>query len=153
MLHLKLIREYFLNHTTIGSLFLNGEFFCYTLEDKVRQPDKSDPNYLNVAKWKVKGETAIPAGAYPVIVSRSNRFQRDLPEVLGVPGFSGIRIHPGNTSEDTEGCILVGTEVTKGKQFLDGVFLSNSRTAFNALFTEIKANYKVAEANIMLEVI
>ncbi len=81
---------------TIGSLFVDGKRECFTLEDPVREGPK------------VMHETAIPAGTYPVIIDRSQRFGRMLPRVLHVPGFEGIRIHGGNTSSDTSGCILVG---------------------------------------------
>lgn len=80
---------------TFGTLAVNGVFFCHTLEDAIRD-------------HKLLHETAIPAGTYTVIIDRSQRFQRMLPRLLNVPGFEGIRIHPGNTREDTSGCILVG---------------------------------------------
>lgn len=87
---------------TIGKLYINGEYFCDTLEDTVR--DKKIPN-----------KTAIPAGTYKVIVNTSPRFKRLLPRLLDVPGFEGILIHRGNTPEDTSGCILVGENKVKGK--------------------------------------
>lgn len=70
-------------------------FLCYTLEDIVRDE-------------KVRGKTAIPSGTYPLRISRSIRFKRDLPEVMNVPNYAGVRIHGGNTHENTEGCPLVG---------------------------------------------
>lgn len=82
---------------TLGQLFVNGTPFCFTLEDAVRAPGV-----------KVPGQTAIPFGRYRVIVTESQRFGRRLPLVLDVPGFTGIRIHEGNTVTDTSGCILVG---------------------------------------------
>jgi len=93
---------------TLGKLHVNGIRMLYTVEDKVRQV-----NGVPVIEWKVKGETAIPTGDYRVIVSMSHRFKKMLPLLLDVPGFEGIRIHPGNTDKDTEGCILVGTHRTK----------------------------------------
>lgn len=104
---------------TIGMLSIGGAYECFTLEDVVRDV-------------KIPGKTAIPAGAYNLVITPSNRFKRDLPLVEGVPGFEGIRIHPGNRAEDTEGCILVG--LSKGKDFV-----SESRKAFDALFLKIKA--------------
>ena len=106
---------------TIGELLINGEHECYTLEDIVR-PDGAP---------KVFGETAIPYGTYRVIVNHSQRFQRDLPLLLGVVGFEGIRIHPGNRAVDTHGCLLVGTGYS-------GSSVTNSRVAFDALFPKIR---------------
>ena len=80
---------------TIGQLFVNGEYFCDTLEDEIRQV-------------KVMHETAIPAGTYKVTLERSPRFKRILPLLHNVPGFTGILIHSGNTDKHTSGCILVG---------------------------------------------
>jgi hypothetical protein len=82
---------------TIGKLYIDGTYFCDTLEDTVRP-----------AGVKIPGQTAIPAGEYKVVLTVSNRFKRLLPEILNVPDFIGIRIHRGNTYKDTEGCILVG---------------------------------------------
>lgn len=82
---------------TIGRMTVDSGWSCWTCEDAVR-PDGI----------KVYGETAIPAGRYNVDITWSPRFQRDLPLLLNVQGFVGIRIHPGNTARDTEGCILVG---------------------------------------------
>ena len=90
---------------TIGKLFVDGRYFCDTLEDRVRN--------LPVEK-KVMHETAIPAGTYDVRVTWSPRFRRNLPLLLGVPYFSGIRIHRGNNAGDTSGCILVGENRVKG---------------------------------------
>ena len=87
---------------------------------------------MPVSEWKVKGETAIPAGTYQVIISHSNRFKRELPLLLNVPGFEGIRIHPGDTAEDTEGCILPGKRIGEN-------CVLDSRTAFNELFATLEA--------------
>ena len=108
---------------TLGTLSVNGKLLCWTLEDTVREVDGQP-----VSKWKVLGATAIPRGKYAVIITYSNRFKRDMPLLVDVPGFSGIRIHPGNTSEDTEGCILVGGRPTKPN------WLPNSRMTFDKLF-------------------
>ena len=87
---------------TIGKLYIDGVFFSDTIEDKVRDV-------------KIKGITAIPYGTYKVVLSLSNRFKKVLPLLVSVPGFEGVRIHAGNTSEDTEGCILVGENKGVGK--------------------------------------
>ncbi len=104
--------------STIGEMYINGKFFCYTLEDKVRDV-------------KIKGITAIPAGEYGVILTVSARFGVLMPLLLNVKGFDGVRIHNGNTDKDTEGCILVGK--TKGKDFI-----GSSRTAFTELMKLLK---------------
>jgi len=101
---------------TIGRLYIDGDGFCDTLEDKVR-PD-------GVKIW---GETAIPAGTYKVIITESARFKRRLPLLVDVPMFEGIRIHPGNTAVDTHGCILVGVNSVKGK-------VTQSQSTFKKLF-------------------
>ena len=91
---LKLIREEFNDICTIGKLFINDEFFCYTLEDKDRGLKDSDPLPLIVAK-KVFGKTAIPKGKYKVIVNESPKFKRMLPRILNTKGFTG---HPMGVS-------------------------------------------------------
>lgn len=123
---LELIRQWLTDESTIGMLSVNGIFECYTLEDKMREI-VGQP----VADWKIAGKTAIPIGTYDVVVTFSNRFQKWLPELLNVPDFAGIRIHPGNDDVDTEGCILVGQ--TKGDNYI-----FNSRVAFNQLFSKIQ---------------
>lgn len=100
---LRLIREPSAASTTIGVLFVDDRFFAFTLEDELRERPGQP-----VLTWKVAGQTAIPAGRYRVVVSYSPRFGRPLPELLDVPGFTGIRLHPGNRHTDTEGCVLVG---------------------------------------------
>jgi len=86
---------------TIGKLYIDGAYFCDTLEDTVR-------------KEKIAGKTAIPAGTYKVKKTYSPRFNKQLPEILDVPGFTGVRIHAGNTAKDTDGCLLLGLNKTKG---------------------------------------
>ena len=110
--------------STIGELWVDGKFQCFTLEDVVRQ-------FGPAGEGKVYGKTAIPAGTYRVVVTMSNRFKTELPLLQSVPFFEGIRIHPGNTAADTDGCILVGTS----KSFN---YVGSSRIAFNALFAKIK---------------
>lgn len=84
---------------TEGVLTLDGKFLCWTLEDPVRK--------ITSQKDKVDGNTAIPKGEYKTIVNMSTRFHREMIQLLDVPYFKGIRIHGGNTTADTEGCILV----------------------------------------------
>lgn len=107
---------------TIGKLFVDGVVECYTLEDVVRKDGS-----------KVDGKTAIPAGTYKVIIDDSTRFKRPMPHILRVPNFEGVRIHSGNTDADTEGCILLGTEIENDD------FISGSRDAFNDFFPKLQA--------------
>ena len=111
-------RSIFTEKSTIGELWLDGRFQCYTLEDTCRQK-------------KIAGVTAIPAGHYQVTINFSEKFKRDMPLLLNVPNFDGVRIHWGNKAEDSEGCILVG----KGK---DADFISSSKAAFDELFPIIQ---------------
>lgn len=108
---LRLLREPSAQDATLGLLLIDGRWFCWTLEDVVREV-AGQP----VAAWKQPGVTAIPAGVYPVRVTLSSRFKRPLPLVLNVPGFEGIRFHRGNHHTDTEGCIIVGA--TRGPAFV-----------------------------------
>ena len=91
---------------TVGRLFVDGKFFCNTLEDTVR--DLSNEK-------KVYGKTAIPYGEYKVVYNWSPKFGRNLPRLLNVPAFEGILIHPGNTADDSAGCILVGRNTEVGQ--------------------------------------
>lgn len=116
---LLLKRLYRTEHSTIGELYVDGKFECYTLEDKERDV-------------KIKSETAIPKGTYIVGITLSNRFKKLLPILINVPNFEGVRIHSGNTNHDTEGCILVGT--TRSKDFI-----GNSRVAFQRLFKKMQS--------------
>ena len=105
---------------TIGKLYIDGKYECYTLEDAVRNN-------------KIQDVTAIPTGEYKLVIDASTRFKRDMPHILNVPNFTGVRIHSGNTSKDTEGCILLGTTWSGGD------FISQSKTAFDKFFTKLKA--------------
>lgn len=113
---------------TIGKLYDENQFICYTLEDKVREV-AGEP----VESWKKQNETAIPTGVYPVTITMSTRFRTRLPLLLNVPGFTGIRIHTGNSSKDTEGCILVGS-TWDGKSG----WIGSSKVAFSILFPMIE---------------
>ena len=99
---------------TIGKLFINGTYFCDTLEDVDRGLEDNMP-LPQIQKQKKYCDTAIPTGRYIVELTASTRFGRVLPILIGVKGFDGIRIHRGNTSEDTLGCILVGENKAVGK--------------------------------------
>lgn len=105
---------------TPGSLYVGSYKYCDTLEDEDRElelyPEK-----------KVYAETAIPRGTYVLSVTFSTRFQQWMPEIMNVPGFSGVRLHAGNSTSDTEGCILVGKS-TENKDLAFG-----SRQIYEAL--------------------
>jgi hypothetical protein len=97
---LRLHRDVFDPGFTLGVLYHDDAFLGYTCEDAEREGDK------------VYGKTAIPRGRYRVTISHSARFGKDMPEVHDVPGFSGVRIHGGNTAADTLGCPLLGSKRT-----------------------------------------
>lgn len=134
---LLLERTTYTDKSTIGKLYINGVFQCFTLEDKDRQLEQ------DISK-KVYGESAIPRGTYQVVITYSKRFRTELPLLVDVKGFEGIRIHPGNFSVDTEGCILVGSGTAPDRLF-------NSRAAFNALFQRLEVAYAKGE-EITIEV-
>lgn len=137
---LKVIRKIFTDESCIGELHLNGSFFCYTLEDKDRDLIQTQP-ITEIAQKKLFGKTAIPYGKYDLALTFSNRFQKYMPQVLNVPCFEGIRIHPGNTALDTLGCLIVG--MNKGENIV-----TDSRTAYNALMKMFKAVEKKEKITI-----
>jgi len=113
---------------TVGKLYANDEFICYTLEDTVREVEGQP-----VSEWKVHGQTAIPRGNYTVDITFSQRFQVKLPLLHDVLGFTGVRIHTGNSAKDTEGCILVG-EAWDGSSG----WIGSSKVAFSLLMPKIE---------------
>jgi hypothetical protein len=114
------------NGATLSEVLVNGKHECFMCEDVVRPTGQ-----------KVFGETAIPAGTYQVANTFSPRFGKYLPLLLNVPGYAGVRIHPGNKAADTEGCLLPGLKLGA-----DGKTVEQSVLAFNALFAKIKAAEK-----------
>ncbi|MBP9994103.1 MAG: hypothetical protein KBT67_04055 [bacterium] len=132
ILKIKLERLWLKESYTIGKLYVDGKYLCDTLEDKFRD--------LSKAK-KVYGETAIPAGEYRVIMTYSPKFRREMPLLLNVPQFETVRIHPGNTADDTEGCILVGENKVKGG-------LINSRIHSDRLNEMIQS----ADGDVIIEI-
>lgn len=123
---LEVKREPSTENCTLGAFYVNDVFKYFSLEDVVRPV-------------KIMHETAIPAGDYRVDITYSNRFKRDLPILMNVPGFEGIRIHPGNDKSSTSGCILVG--MTKGHDCVN-----YSRVAFDTLFDEMRKAHDRGEA-------
>ncbi len=113
-------REIFNDDCTLGRFYIEGEHYAYTCEDKERYLEVNGPDA------KVPKETAIPRGRYRMTVTYSKRFNKVMPELKGVPYFTGVRIHGGNTKDDTEGCPLIGEErtengVRKCKEVVDGL--------------------------------
>ncbi|MCM1260524.1 MAG: DUF5675 family protein [Staphylococcus sp.] len=131
---LTLYRKFLGKDYTIGKLFVNGEYFCDTLEDTVRPEGE-----------KIPGKTAIPYGTYDVILTMSPKFKRVLPLLLNVPNFEGIRIHNGNSASDSSGCILVGFNKQKG-------MVLNSKDTLNILMFELNiANVKQEKITIEVQ--
>lgn len=114
---------------TIGKLYIDGKYFCDTLEDTVRDTNKSGK--FDNGEEKIKGKTAIPYGTYEIKWTYSPRFKKYTPQLMNVPSFEGIRIHSGNSSTDTEGCLLLGENKKVG-------MVLNSRATINKFYPIIK---------------
>lgn len=114
---------------TIGKLYVDGVYFCDTLEDKVRDINKN--GIFDNGETKVHGRTATPYGKYEVVWAYSPRFKRYTPRLLNVKSFAGVLIHAGNSHEDTDGCILLGQNKVTGK-------VINSKQFVNKLYPIIK---------------
>ena len=99
-MNIDLIRDLAERTKTFGKLFVDGKYLGETLEDTDR--------FLEDGGEKIDGQTAIPRGRYKVTVTYSNRFKKPMPYIHDVPDFDGVRIHGGNTEEDTHGCPLLG---------------------------------------------
>lgn len=123
-MNLDLVRRWLTDTSTIGELYVDGVRECFVLEDRYRPPPEA----------KVPGSTCIPVGRYEVQLTHSPKFGRTLPLVVDVPGFEGIRIHPGNHPTDTEGCLLPGLE-----RLPDAV--QGSRLAFEHLWARLLAHH------------
>ena len=137
-LDMKLVRTEFKDTQTVGKLYLNGVYFCDTLEDKNRDLNKN--GIFDGTEKKVYSETCIPFGQYKVIINQSQRFKRLMPRLLNVPHFDGILIHNGVTEKNSAGCILVGS--------YDGQKLVRSKEIFNKLF-EIMKYYNDIQISIV----
>lgn len=130
-MEIKVIRETYSKDSTIGKMYINDVFFCYTLEDAVREK-------------KIKNVTAIDAGKYEVLINFSNRFKQLMPLLLNVKNYEGVRIHWGNYSKDTEGCILVGNK--KGVDFV-----GNSKQCYAVLISKLKQ--AIEHEKIFIEIV
>lgn len=138
-MRIELVRIAFKSTYTIGKLYVDGKYFCDVLEDVDRGLDSS-MNESEILKKKVKGETAIPTGHYVINITYSPKYKRMMPLLLDVKGFSGIRIHSGNTSKDTEGCLLVGKNKKVG-------MVLESRDTYKRLFEMMQG-----EKNITIDI-
>ena len=133
---------------TIGRLYVDGVYFCNTLEDKCRGLKQTDSIFF-IKQRKVYGETAIPTGTYTIAMNViSPKYaaiawywqlcQGKMPRLLNVPGFEGILVHPGNDPTQTLGCLLVGKNTKVGQ-------LTESKATFKALYKEMKKAYDAGE--------
>ena len=145
IMKIDIIRIFNCPNYCIGHLYIDGAYFCDTIEDTDRMLT-SDMTEQQILKIKVKDKTAIPTGNYNIIMNMiSPRFSKKeyykkfcngkLPRLDYVKGFSGVLIHIGNTEKDSSGCILVGYNKIKGQ-------LINSRIAFENLYNKIKMVYE-----------
>ena len=114
---------------TIGKLYIDDVYFCDTIEDTVRDLNKNGK--FDNGEKKVHSKTAIPYGTYEIKWTYSPRFKKYTPQLMNVPSFEGIRIHAGNTSADTEGCLILGKNNQVGK-------VLNSRATINKFYPIIK---------------
>ena len=114
---------------TIGKLYIDNVYFCDTIEDTVRDLNKNGK--FDNGEQKIKGKTAIPYGTYEIKWTYSPRFKKYTPQLMNVPSFEGIRVHAGNTSADTEGCLILGENKQVGK-------VLNSRATINKFYPIIK---------------
>lgn len=134
---------------TIGKLYIDGKYFCDTLEDTVRDLNKNGK--FDNGEKKIKGETAIPYGTYEITTNVvSSRFKDrvwakpyggKIPRLINVPSFDGVLMHPGSSSADTSGCLLVGKNTTIGR-------LTDSQKTFHMLMQKIKD-----QNNLIIEII
>ena len=136
---IELIRIAFKDTYTIGKLYVDDTYFCDVLEDVDRGLDSS-MSESEILEKKVKGQTAIPTGHYVINITYSPKYKRMMPLMLNVKGFSGIRIHSGNSSKDTEGCLLVGKNKKVG-------MVLESRDTYQRLFKMMEG-----EKNITIDI-
>lgn len=114
-------RFYFSEKATISKLTLDDKLLCHILEDTFRKDGT-----------KVPGKTCIPPGRYEVRITWSPKFKTDMPLLLNVPRFTGIRIHPGRLPEHTEGCLLPGVW-ERGDELEEGTSKREYQRLFNLL--------------------
>lgn len=140
---LKLKRIFKGDKYTIGKLYIDGVYYCDTLEDTDRGLTSS-MSEEEIKKLKVYSMTAIPTGIYKIEVTFSPRFKKKMPVLIGVKGFSGIRIHSGNDETHTSGCILCGFNKEKGK-------VINSKIVTSKVYALIENAINNNEVEITIE--
>ena len=139
-LKLKLIRGKGNVKSVEGKLYANYVFECYTVEDADRK--------LESGGKKIQDKTAIPRGIYNVTWNHSAHFNKDMPLLIDVPQFSGVRIHAGNDSGDTEGCIILGSiNEVEGDDWVSG-----SKIAVDRLYPKIRDTIKAGK-KVTLEIV
>lgn len=126
---------------TIGKLYIDDIYFCDTIEDTVRDLNKNGK--FDNGEKKIHSKTAIPYGIYEIKWTYSPRFKKYTPQLMNVPSFEGIRIHAGNTSADTEGCLILGENKQVGK-------VLNSRATINKFYPIIKE--ACSNENVTIEI-
>lgn len=129
-MRLTLIRKWNKKDYCIGDLYINGKWFSNVLEDTDRGLDDTMTEE-EIKEMKVYGQTAIPTGIYTVLLTYSPKYKKVMPLINNVKGYSGIRIHSGNTAKDTEGCLIVGKNTKVG-------MVTDSRNTYNALFKRLQ---------------
>ena len=142
-MNLKLRRRFKGPNYTIGSFYINDEYFCDTIEDTDRGLDDNMSEAIIKGK-KIYGKTAIPTGTYKITLnvispkySDFNKYkwakqcEGRIPRLINVKGFDGVLIHVGNTEQDSLGCIIVGENKVKGK-------VINSTNTFTKLYSKLK---------------
>ena len=126
---------------TIGKLYIDDVYFCDTIEDTVRDINKNGK--FDNGEKKIHSKTAIPYGIYEIKWTYSPRFKKYTPQLMNVPSFEGIRIHAGNTSADTEGCLILGENKQVGK-------VLNSRATINKFYPII--NKACSKGKVTIEI-
>ena len=134
-MRIELVRIAFKDTYTIGKLYVDGKYFSDVIEDKDRGLDSSMTE-SEILEKKLKGQTAIPTGHYVINITYSPKYKRMMPLLLDVKGFSGIRIHSGNTAKDTEGCLIVGKNKKVG-------MVLESRDTYKRLFKMMEGQEEI----------
>lgn len=139
-------RKYKKKDYTIGKMYINGEYFCDTLEDTDRGL-KQEYSLAELKEMKEYGKTAIPTGEYVLTITYSNRFAKMMPLINNVPAFSGARIHPLNTSKETEGCIGVGICDDPNKDWI-----RDSRKTYNELMRILECRLDTMHEEVRIRI-